>query len=199
EENELMELDQDIQSGDDESDEEIEKIVFDIQNFQNIQEERNDDESDHEWESDGEELEENIGIPLAQLFGMWEVCVSVEDDSVYNIYEYGVCSSHLNFDISGLHGSVSRNKNISDMPLLKTPTKNLDSIPKMTPNLLLIKTAMKLNNLDSNPQTEQQDLKIEDYKKLGEKLDISIWNSRKAFEQNCDILENPTCLDEYYD
>ncbi|CAJ0847477.1 14038_t:CDS:2, partial [Entrophospora sp. SA101] len=89
EENELMELDQDIQSGDDESDEEIEKIVFDIQNFQNIQEERNDDESDHEWESDGEELEENIGIPLAQLFGMWEVCVSVEDDSVYNIYEYG--------------------------------------------------------------------------------------------------------------
>jgi len=83
------------------------------------------------------------------------------------------------------------------MPLLEPTTKNLDNVPEIIPNPLLIKTAMKLNNLDSNPPTEQQDLSIEDYKKFGEKLGISIWNSRKAFEQNCSILENPTSLNEY--
>ncbi|CAH1767391.1 8292_t:CDS:2, partial [Entrophospora sp. SA101] len=57
------------------------------------------------------------------------------------------------------------------VPLLKTSTKNPDNIPEMTPNPLLIKTAMKLNDLDSNPSTEKQDLKIEDYKKFGEKLE----------------------------
>ncbi|CAH1770113.1 11925_t:CDS:1, partial [Entrophospora sp. SA101] len=67
-EDELMELDQQTfqdgeENSDDESDEETEKLVFDIQNFQNIQEERNDDESDYEWGSDKEEIDEEIDIP----------------------------------------------------------------------------------------------------------------------------------------
>ncbi|CAH1770268.1 3719_t:CDS:2, partial [Entrophospora sp. SA101] len=249
--------------------------------------------------------------PLAWLSGTWEVDVSVGNNSDYNLYKYGVCTSHFNFDISKLHNStkkrsisesnnciqhswsiVGRNvqvpclglkscpafteihniaSNTSNeqrvcnictecfvacgghlhirdgsgnksrlctengmhkddaaltldlfanwiskvansgnedekrrliwhlIPLLETTKIPENNISTMIPNPLLIKTAMKLNNLDPNLPTEQSDLKVEDYKKYGEELGISIWNSRKALKQNLYILENPTNLDEYCD
>jgi hypothetical protein len=49
-------------------------------------------------------------VPLAQLFGTWEVDVSVEDNSDFKLYEYGVCTSHFNFDNSKLHNPNDKKK-----------------------------------------------------------------------------------------
>src|SRR6185369_7265706 len=42
---------------------------------------------------------ENL-VPLAWLFGAWEVDISVEDNSNFDLYGYGICSRHFNFDNS---------------------------------------------------------------------------------------------------
>ncbi|CAH1769452.1 1589_t:CDS:2, partial [Entrophospora sp. SA101] len=61
------------------------------------------------------DIQEKKLVPLAQLFGTWEVDVSVEDNSDFKLYEYGVCTSHFNFDNSKLHNPNDKKKrNIDD-------------------------------------------------------------------------------------
>src|SRR5438094_414095 len=60
-------------------------------------------------------------VPIAQLFGTWEVDASVgkKSKSGFKLHEYGVCTSHFNFDNSKIHSPSSKKQRSTNESKIK--------------------------------------------------------------------------------
>ena len=58
--------------------------------------------------------------------------------------------------------------------------------------------AIKINKLKNYSFTDKKHVKAEEYRQFKEMLEESICNICDKIEKNCNKLENPSSLDEYY-